>query len=76
LRALVQLYLLDHPVPTDEQKAELKDRIGHRIDELATALTQRTRRRAAPAPRLTPEQQAVRRRIERDRRRGKKKRGR
>jgi hypothetical protein len=72
LRALVQLYLLNHPVPTDKQKAELKDRIGHRIDQLATALTQPSRRRAVPAPRLAPEQPAARRRVERDHRRGKK----
>ncbi|ROO52713.1 hypothetical protein EDC02_7654 [Micromonospora sp. Llam0] len=77
LRALIQLYLLDHPVPTVEQKAELKTRLGDRIEELATGrLKPRVRGPAAPAPRLTPEQQAARRRAESDRRRAKKKRGR
>jgi hypothetical protein len=71
LHALIQLYLLDHPVPTDEQQIELKDLIARRIEELA-GRSRPGRRRTAPAPRLSPEQQAARRRVERDRRNKKK----
>jgi hypothetical protein len=74
LRALIQLYLLDHPVPTDEQKAELKALLDSRIEELTSTLGQRPARRAAPPPRLSAEQLAARRRAERGRRQAKKRR--
>jgi hypothetical protein len=73
LRALVKLYLLDHPSVGLTEREELNQLIGRRLDEAATALgTPDTGKpvRTPPAP-LTPEQIAARQRAERERRRDK-----
>ncbi|MDT5152315.1 MAG: hypothetical protein QOI01_4048, partial [Mycobacterium sp.] len=74
LRALVKLYLLDHPSVGLTEREELNQLIGRRLDEAATALgTPDTGKpvRTPPAAPLTPEQIAARQRAERERRRGK-----
>jgi hypothetical protein len=79
LRALVRLYLLDHAVVGAAEKAEIRQLIGKRFEELTGALAPRT---LVPAPRIpappqpppqTPEQLAARQAAERLRR-GRKKR--
>ncbi|WP_433531327.1 hypothetical protein ACQPYA_04235 [Micromonospora sp. CA-263727] len=64
LRALVKLYLLDHPVIGPREKSDLERRIGARLDYVTTAVgSQAARDTATAAPRsktpatpLSPEQ--------------------
>ncbi|MEU1813269.1 hypothetical protein [Micromonospora aurantiaca (nom. illeg.)] len=77
LRALVKLYLLDHPVIGPQEKSDLERRIRQHLKHLTTALGPQAARDTPTAPRprtsatpQSPEQIAARRRAERELRHG------